>query len=231
MERPRASAPTQGRGRAGLSRVDGRVLVAALDEAHGPALEDVDRRIEDHAAARAATRAADAAKLRSSASPWAEDFSGWNWTPKSGVALIDGRREALAVLAGAEHIGGLGGTRREGVHVVEGALVREAGGERRGPGEADEVPADVGQLAPAGSSRVTGPPGAGPARPRRPARPRTRTAAASPGRCRAPAPRPRAAPAPARRGPARAGCPSPSGTRPRRARRARRRRAGRPGRS
>ena len=60
--------------------VHGRLLEAALDEAHRPALEDVDGGVEDHARTREQT----AAKLRSSASPWAEDFSGWNWTPKSG---------------------------------------------------------------------------------------------------------------------------------------------------
>ena len=64
----------------GLERVvvvDGAVLEAALDEAHRLPLEDVDGRVEDHAATRAQT----AVKLRSSASPSREDFSGWNCTP------------------------------------------------------------------------------------------------------------------------------------------------------
>ena len=52
--------------------VDGLVLEAALDEAHRLAVEDVDGRVEDHAAA---------TKFASSASPSREDFSGWNWTP------------------------------------------------------------------------------------------------------------------------------------------------------
>src|SRR4051794_4771903 len=62
----------------GLERVVvvGRgVLEAALDQAHGAAAVDVDRRVEDHAAT--PTRA----KLRRSRRPSREDFSGWNWTP------------------------------------------------------------------------------------------------------------------------------------------------------
>src|SRR5262249_61864546 len=50
-----------------------RVLEAALHEADGLAVHDVDRRVEDHATA---TRAA---KLRSRRSPSRDDFSGWNW--------------------------------------------------------------------------------------------------------------------------------------------------------
>ena len=57
--------------------VDGRVLEAPLDEPHRATLEDVDRRVEDHAATLAHTRA----KLASSARPSREDFSGWNCTP------------------------------------------------------------------------------------------------------------------------------------------------------
>ena len=54
----------------------------AAPEPHGAAVEDVDRRIEDHARVLARPPVARAApshsptKLRSSASPWIEDFSG-----------------------------------------------------------------------------------------------------------------------------------------------------------
>src|SRR3954452_7400390 len=55
--------------------VGGGVLEAALDEPHGAAAVDVDGRVEDHAATPTL------AKLRSSARPSREDFSGWNWQP------------------------------------------------------------------------------------------------------------------------------------------------------
>ena len=64
----------------GLDRrvaVNGLRLEVALHEAHRLPLGDVDRRIEDHTGVRAQI----AVKLRSSARPWVEDFSGWNWTP------------------------------------------------------------------------------------------------------------------------------------------------------
>src|SRR5262249_24744478 len=51
----------------------------AAGESHGLAVEDVDRRQEDHAA----TRAHSAAKLSSMLRPALEDFSGWNWTPNT----------------------------------------------------------------------------------------------------------------------------------------------------
>src|SRR5205085_11552326 len=60
-------------GACGLERVvvvDRPVVEAALDEPHRLAVEDVDGGIEDHGT-----------KLRRSASPSREDFSGWNWTP------------------------------------------------------------------------------------------------------------------------------------------------------
>src|SRR5215210_2229744 len=72
VEEPRARLDPRPRGRQRIVVVDGRVLEAALDEAHRPAVEDVDGGIEDHAAA---------TKFASSASPSREDFSGWNWTP------------------------------------------------------------------------------------------------------------------------------------------------------
>jgi hypothetical protein len=55
--------------------VDRLLVEVAPDEADGLTLGDVDRRVEDH---RAGVRAQIAVKLRSSASPWVEDFSGWN---------------------------------------------------------------------------------------------------------------------------------------------------------
>jgi hypothetical protein len=58
-------------------------------EPNGPALQDVDRRQKDHAAAAAergctgARSPQKATKLRSIRSPCAPDFSGWNCTPKT----------------------------------------------------------------------------------------------------------------------------------------------------
>ncbi len=59
--------------------VDGLGVEVPLDEADRLALEDVDRRIEDHAG----TVAQSSVKLRSSARPAREDFSGWNWQPNT----------------------------------------------------------------------------------------------------------------------------------------------------
>ena len=56
-------------------------LVVALHQPHRGAAADVDRRVEDHAAAGALAQTP--AKLESSRSPAALDFSGWNWTPKT----------------------------------------------------------------------------------------------------------------------------------------------------
>src|SRR5207253_5462459 len=61
--------------------VDGLGVEVALDEADRPAAGDVDRGIEDHGAA--CTVAQIRTKLRSSASPSVEDFSGWHWAPKT----------------------------------------------------------------------------------------------------------------------------------------------------
>src|SRR5271167_4811219 len=62
--------------------VDGPGGKVALDQAHGLAAEDVDRRVELHDArgTREARRCAMQmlAKLASRRSPAAEDFSGWN---------------------------------------------------------------------------------------------------------------------------------------------------------
>ena len=55
--------------------VDGLGVEVPVREPHGLPAADVDRRVEDHAATGRAT------KLRRSASPSSEDFSGWNWTP------------------------------------------------------------------------------------------------------------------------------------------------------
>ncbi len=64
--------------------VHGLAREVALLQAHGPAVADVHRRQEDHAAHRRA-------KLPSSASPSGPDFSGWNCTPYTG-----GRATTLA---------------------------------------------------------------------------------------------------------------------------------------
>src|SRR4051812_42358530 len=61
----------------GLVGVGRGVLEAALDEPDGVAVQDVDRRVEDHATTRSPKRA----KLRSSERPSREDFSGWNCAP------------------------------------------------------------------------------------------------------------------------------------------------------
>ena len=66
--------PGQG-GRERIVVIHGLVLVAPAREPHRPAAADVDGRIEDHAGTPTRT------KLRSSASPSREDFSGWNCAP------------------------------------------------------------------------------------------------------------------------------------------------------
>ena len=78
-ERAGAGAPLLGicLGLQRIVGVDGLVLEAALDQPHRLPVEDVDGRVEDQAATFAHRRA----KLASSASPSAEDFSGWNCTP------------------------------------------------------------------------------------------------------------------------------------------------------
>ena len=74
-----------GPARRGVDRVGvvgGLAVVVALEQAHGVAAADVDRRVEDHAAARRDC-AQIPAKLASRRRPAALDFSGWNWTPKT----------------------------------------------------------------------------------------------------------------------------------------------------
>ena len=80
VQRARAGLDPGQRGVERVVAVDGPRGEVALHEAHGLAVEDVDRRVEDHAA----TRAQIAAKFSSSRSPCVEDFSGWNCTPNSG---------------------------------------------------------------------------------------------------------------------------------------------------
>src|SRR5207248_5619212 len=64
--------------------VDRLLLEGTPRKAHRLALEDVDRGQEDHAAAGcAAASLQTATKLASIRRPCAEDFSGWNWTPKT----------------------------------------------------------------------------------------------------------------------------------------------------
>ena len=65
-------------------RVHGLAVEVALLEAHRPPVADVDRGQEDHAA-RLSAPAQIPAKLRSTRSPFAPDFSGWNCTPYSGA--------------------------------------------------------------------------------------------------------------------------------------------------
>src|SRR4051794_21854629 len=65
----------------GAVGVHGLGVEVALHEAHRPAVGDVDRGIEDHGTAGAVAQRP--TKLRSSASPCVEDFSGWHWAPKT----------------------------------------------------------------------------------------------------------------------------------------------------
>ena len=73
----------------GRVAVDRALVEVALGQPHGLPVEDVDGRVEDHAVARAHS----AAKFASRRSPAADDFSGWNWTPKRWPrATIEGKR-------------------------------------------------------------------------------------------------------------------------------------------
>ena len=116
-------------GARGLQRVVvvGRgVLEAALDEADRLAVHDVDRGVEDHATATAASWA----KLRSMRSPSREDFSGWNCAaitlPRS---TTDTKRSPYSLVP--DDVGcASDGPAGEGVHVVEGRGVAEALGQR-----------------------------------------------------------------------------------------------------
>ena len=74
VQEARAGADPRAGGLERVVVVRRRVLEVALDQAHRLAVHDVDRRVEDHATATAAS----AAKLRSMRSPSREDFSGWN---------------------------------------------------------------------------------------------------------------------------------------------------------
>src|SRR3954469_495732 len=70
-------------GAGGLQRrvlVDGDLLEVALDQPDGLAVADVDRRVEDHAAATWVCAQA-RTKFASRAMPSREDFSGWNCVP------------------------------------------------------------------------------------------------------------------------------------------------------
>ena len=75
VQEARAGVDPRLRGLERIVVVDGLVLEAAVRQPHRLAAADVDRRVEDHAATRTPT------KLRSSASPSSEDFSGWNCAP------------------------------------------------------------------------------------------------------------------------------------------------------
>ena len=82
MQRARAGLDPAPRGLERVVAVDGLRVEVALHEAHGLAVEDVDRRDRGRAThAVAPTRAQIAAKFSSSRSPCVEDFSGWNCTP------------------------------------------------------------------------------------------------------------------------------------------------------
>ena len=81
MQRAGAGADPAQRGVERVSVVARPLVELAARQPHGAAVEDVDRRIEDHARARAgavgcAAPSHIATKLRSNWSPWFEDFSG-----------------------------------------------------------------------------------------------------------------------------------------------------------
>ena len=182
--------------------VDGLLVEVALREPHGAARRGCR---SPGRGSRRAPASQTRAKLRSSASPSREDFSGWNCTPKT-VPRADDRDEPLAVLAAPSTSASSAGRGDERVHVVEGRRRRQPGVSARGALEAHLVPADVRQLQPARRRAGRPSPRSSP-RPSTPLvlRPSARTAAACRGRCRAPARRRRRARARARRGRARAG--------------------------
>ena len=105
VQRPRAVVdPASWPRRADRRRRRSAGVEVAAREPHRLAVEDVDRRQQDHARAAAGRGAAappqprtGATKFASSASPSPEDFSGWNWTPNT-LSARDDRREPLAVL-------------------------------------------------------------------------------------------------------------------------------------
>ena len=115
----RARRPAGRRGRPSRPR-------SALAQADGAAALDVDGRVEDHAAG---TFAAMPTKLRSSASPSREDFSGWNWAPKTCRARRSRRTPRRT--RRADDVGLVGRPADERVHVVEGRGVAEARGQPR----------------------------------------------------------------------------------------------------
>jgi hypothetical protein len=78
-----AALHPRARGAERVGVVDGLGAEVALAQADGLAAADVDRGVEDHAVAGVPTRSQAALKLASSLSPCREDFSGWNWTPKT----------------------------------------------------------------------------------------------------------------------------------------------------
>ena len=210
----RKRAPAVDPGPRGLQRVvvvGGRVLEAALDQAHGLAVHDVDRRVEDHATATAAS----CGEVAQHAQPVARGLLGVELRGHHVAALDDGH-EALAVLARARRRRRRrpGGRRRS----ARGRRPRPRRGPRSAPTRARRSRGSS-RCAAAAGSRARSPSRAGCPRPRgalvlgR----WTRTAAACRGRCRAAARRRRRARSAPRRARCARGCASPPGTRRRRA--------------
>ena len=198
--------PSRARPRAGRRRRPSRPRSRPWREPHGAARRGCRSRDRGSPCRRRTVRRRRAAKFASRRRPCAEDFSGWNWTPKSGRAVDDGHERARRTRLVPSTSSSLGRARRERVHVVEGAAAAgrpAVSGDGRS--KRDHVPADVRELA-ARRRRA--------ARPRRGSSPRPvgaaeldgarRTAAACPGRCRARARPRRRARGSARRGRARA---------------------------
>ena len=137
----------------------GALVELALGQPDGLALEDVDRREEDHRrrAARATRRPGHGTAPRSCpAAPARRARTSRGETgPRARCRAPTIVANALAVLGGGDDVGRILGPRRQRVHVVEGAaLAGQSRGERRRALEADVVPADVRDPQPAGVQRA-----------------------------------------------------------------------------
>ena len=145
VQEARARLDPRARRLQGRVAVDGLLGEVALDQAHGLALGDVDGRVEDHAGCHPR---AQRGEVRAAArSPAAEDFSGWNWTPKTWSRADDrGERARRSRRRPSTSSSSCAACAAKRVHVVEGGAVAEAVEQRRGSREAHLVPADVRDL-------------------------------------------------------------------------------------
>ncbi len=133
--------------------VDGAIVEVALNQAHRLPVEDVDRRVEDHAGVVACACAPfsedppvhSAAKLRSIRSPWTRGLLGVELRAVDALPADDAD-ERPAVVAHTEHVLLVQRVRDVGVHVVEGCRVGESFEQRRPRAPANLTPADVRKL-------------------------------------------------------------------------------------